>query len=145
MFLICLAVLRPADRYGLLYNTPCLLSHFHKDSRPWQGIGLDTLNDNGSVSSLTSLESNHSESETAFSAAGEDMSDDFDDLTTDEVPTGQDTDPATTYGAQHFAGLDQSLFDLDDGDEDDVDCDEEEESASGDEDDEGDDDSDMYL
>ena len=104
------------------------------------------MKDNGSVSSLTSLESKHSDSETEYSAAGEDMSDEIDDPATDEDLTGQDSKPARTCGAERFAGLAQSLFDLDDGDEDDEDYQaQEEHSVEGDEDAEGDDDIDMYM
>lgn len=107
---------------------------------------MDILKDNGSVSSLTSLESNHSESETEYSAAGDDMSDDIDDPATDEELPGQHSNPTRTYGAERFAGLAQSLFDLDDGDEDDEDYQaQEEHSVEGDEDAEGDDDIDMYM
>lgn len=103
------------------------------------------MKDNGSVSSLTSLESNHSDSETEYSAAGEDMSDEIDDPATDEDLTGQDSKPARTCGAERFAGLAQSLFDLDDGDEDDEEYQAQEEDFEGDEDAEGDDDTDMYM
>ena len=106
---------------------------------PWQGTGLNTFHNNDSSSSLTSFESDHPGSDTAFSAAGDDMS------ATDEEPTGQYTTPARTYGAEHFAGLAQSLFDLDDGDEDDEEYQAQEEDFEGDEDAEGDDDTDMYM
>ncbi len=109
-------------------------------------MGQDIFKDNVSVSSLTSLESNHSESETEYSAAEDDNSDEMDDVATDEEFNGEDSQPTQTCGAERFAGLDQSLFDLDDGDEDDEEHQTLEEDSEGDEEDsDGDDDSDMYL
>ncbi len=118
----------------------------HKESRPWTGTGQDILEDNRSASSLTSLESNHSASETEYSAAEDDNSDEMDDVATDEDITGEDSQPTQACGAERFAGLDQSLFDLDDGDEDDEEYRALEDDSEGDEEDaDGDDDSDMYL
>ncbi len=118
----------------------------HKESLPWTGTGEDILEDNGSVSSLTSLESNHKESETQYSAADNDNSEEMDEVATDEDITGEDSQPTQACGAERFAGLDQSLFDLDDGDEDDEEYRAlEEDSEDDDEDADGDDDSDMYM
>ncbi len=67
------------------------------------------------------------------------------DPATDEETEEDESPPARTYGPERFAGLDQSFFDLDDGDEDDVEQQEQGESRAEEDEIEEEDDSDMYL
>ncbi len=74
-----------------------------------------------------------------------DTSDEMGDPATDEESEEDESAPTRTYGPERFAGLDQSLFDLDDGDEDDVERQGQEEYSAEEDEDDDEDDSDMYL